>query len=232
MKGRWVGLKEYNINTYKEAVEVIEEIGFLPLAPLIPQYPSLNSITPKEHWHTDTDLDPWLWRVKFAGDGVGAYGKFVKKKSVFISSEMLPFVNVVLGSQLTLEERYHDGLVSREALELFKLIREEEGIDTRLLRAKAGMKEKEKKKTFDHALLELQGLLEIVVSGTKVKTNDLGEKNGWSSTSFETMTYWTSNHDVEELDIDIEEAKLKLKNHFANFCSPDSMKALAKIFKF
>jgi hypothetical protein len=46
------------------------------------------------------------------------------------------------------------------------------------------------------------------------------------------MTYWTSNHDVEELDIDIEEAKLKLKNHFANFCSPDSMKALAKIFKF
>jgi hypothetical protein len=152
-------------------------------------------------------LDPWLWRVIFPADGVAAYGKFVKKKSVLISRELLPLIRIVLGSKDSLRKRYDDGLVSREALELFSLISEEEGIDTRVLRAKAGMKEKEKKKTFDNGLLELQGSLEIVVSGTKEKTNGMGEKNGWSSTSFETMEHWTFNNKIEHINIEQEEAK-------------------------
>lgn len=225
-------MKDYKIQTYEEAVAVIKEIGFLPLAPLIPNYPSLGSITLKENWHSDSEFDPWLWRTHFSVDGVAAYGKFVKKKSVFISSELLPLVRAVLGSVYSVKKRYADGLMSREAVELFTLISEEEGIDTRILRAKAGMKEKEKKKAFDNALLELQGSMDIVVSGTKEKTNDLGEKNGWSSTSFETMTYWAENHDIAQTEITPEDAKIMLKDHFGSFSSSEAMKALAKIFKF
>ncbi|CAM3829459.1 hypothetical protein GCM10009865_05710 [Aeromicrobium ponti] len=33
---------EYNVKTYEEAINVIEEVGILPLAPLIPDFPSLN----------------------------------------------------------------------------------------------------------------------------------------------------------------------------------------------
>lgn len=225
-------MKEYKIQTYEEAVAVIKEIGFLPLAPLIPNYPSLGSMTMHEHWHSDSEFDPWLWRTRFSADGVAAYGKFVKKKSVFISSELLPLARAVLGSEQSVKQRYADGLMSREALELFTLISEEEGIDTRVLRSKAGMKEKEKKKAFDNGLLELQGSMDIVVSGTKEKTNSLGEKNGWSSTSFETITYWIENHNIAQKEITQEEAKMLLKDHFGNFCSPESLKTLAKIFKF
>lgn len=144
-------MKQYQIETYEEATQVIKELGILPLATLIPNYPSLDSITSKENWHTGSDVDPWLWRAMFPADGVAAYGKFLKKKSILISKEVLPLIRAVLGSLDSIEKRYSDGLVSRDALELFKLIREEEGIDTRVLRVKAGMKDKDKKKAFDLA---------------------------------------------------------------------------------
>jgi hypothetical protein len=225
-------VKTFKIRTYKEAIEVIEEIGLLPLAQLIPDYASLDSITPKENWHTGSELDPWLWRAEFPVEGVAAYGKFIKKKSVLISRKLLPYVKVVLGSSHSLEKRYVDGLVSREALELYRLINAEPGIDTRLLRAKAGMKDKEKKKTFDNGLLELQGSMDIVVSGTKAKTNEMGEKNGWSSTSFETLDHWANGNHVLMMDINVDEAKMELKGHFARSCSLESIKALGKILKF
>jgi hypothetical protein len=225
-------VKNNIIHTYEEATQVIKEMGFLPLAQLIPGYPSLDSMTAKEQWHTSTEFDPWLWRAQFPVDGAAAYGKFVKKKSVLISSELLPLVKAVLGSRRTLKERYQDGLVSREALELFELIRENEGIDKRVLRVQAGMKEKEKKKSFDNALLELQGSMDIVVAGTKAKTNDQGEKNGWSSTAFETMEHWCANNRIDETPFEVEDAKMMLKDHFASFCSEETMKAFAKIFKF
>ena len=227
-----VGLVDYQIGTYEDALEVIKEVGLLPLSPLIPNYPSLDSITSKEHWYSGSDLDPWLWRAQFPVDGVAAYGKFIKKKSVLISRQLLPLVNVVLGSKESVAERYHDGLVSREAFEIYTLISEEEGIDTRVLRAKAGMKNKEKKKPFDHALLELQGSMDIVVAGTKEKTNVSGERNGWSSTSFETLDYWSENNQVDLKDMEMGEAKGALKNHFIKIGSPESLKALGKIFKF
>jgi hypothetical protein len=223
-------MKDYKVHTYEEAINVIREIGFLPLAKLIPNYPSLDSITAKEHWYTGSELDPWLWRAKFPGDGSAAYGKFVKKKSVLLSTELLPFIRAILGSPLSVENRYQDGLMSREAVELFALIKENEGIDTRVLRVEAGMKDKEKKKLFDNALLELQGSIDIVVSGTKAKTNDAGEKNGWSSTSFETMKYWAKNHRIDEVLIEKEDAKLKVRDHFASICSNEAMKAFNKIF--
>ncbi|MDR7240609.1 AlkZ-related protein [Neobacillus drentensis] len=222
---------DYKISTYEEAVQVIKEVGLLPLSPLIPHYPSLDSITSKEQWYSGSDDDPWMWRARFPVDGVAAYGKFIKKKSVLISCELLPFVRAILGSKDTVAKRFNDGLVSREAMELFRLISEEEGIDTRVLRTKAGMKDKEKKKPFDNALLELQGSMDIVVSGTKEKTNVSGEKDGWSSTSFETLTYWSENNQVEQRKIEMDEAKQELKNHFAKICGLESMKTLEKIFK-
>lgn len=78
--------------TYEEAVQRIQSIGMLPLAPLFAEYPSLSSLTPKEHWHKDDERDPWLWRSRLAEEGIAAYGKFVKRK------RFLYRVNTSLGS--------------------------------------------------------------------------------------------------------------------------------------
>ena len=136
---------DYKVKTYEEAIKVIEEIGILPLAPLLPDFPSLNSITSQDSWHSDTEFDPWIWRTKFSSDGVAGYGKFIKKKSILVSRQLLPYVKKVLGHDESVEERYFNGNVSKEAFNLYKIIREEEGIDTRALRIKAELKEKDTK---------------------------------------------------------------------------------------
>ncbi|MCU9614818.1 hypothetical protein OEV98_14840 [Caldibacillus lycopersici] len=220
---------EQKIKTYEEAINFIEEIGLLPLAPLVPDFPSLNSITSTEHWYTDTEFDPWMWRTKFSADGVAGYGKFLKKKSVLISRRLLPYVKKVLGHSESMEERYYNGVVSKDAFTVYEIIKNEAGIDTRALREKAGLKEKENKKRFDNALLELQGTMDIVISGIQVKTNAEGEKNGWSSTSFETYESWEKRNKVEAPEINEEEAKSYLKAHFLKVASNESIKKIEKI---
>lgn len=222
---------EFKVKTYQEAIDVIEEVGLLPLSTLIPDYPSLNSITLSEHWYSDTEFDPWIWRTKFSSDGVAGYGKFIKKKSVLVSRQLLPYVKSFLGSNYSVEERYSNGNISKEALEIYKLIGKEEGIDTRALRVKVGLKESHKKRIFENALLELQGAMDIVISGIQVKKNVDGEKNGWNSTSYETYDSWSSRNKIETFEQDREEAKKIIMNHFSSFCSNEIVKKLEKIFK-
>jgi hypothetical protein len=227
------GLKpmvDIKIRTYDEAIKVIKEVGFLPLSPLLPDYPSLNSITNEESWHTDTEFDPWIWRTRFSVDGVAAYGKFIKKKSVLISRELLPYVKIVLGSDLSIEERYFAGNLSKGANEIYQIIKEEEGIDTRLVRTKAGLKHKDQKKDFENALAELQGSMDIVISDIQLKTDEFGEKNGWSSTAFETYDNWAVRKNIEAINMDREQAKQYLIHHFTSFCSKETLKKLEKIF--
>ena len=108
----------------------------------------------------------------------------MKKKSVLVSRRLLPYVKMVLGFNDTVEERYYNGNVSKEALHLFRIIHLDEGIDTRALRTKADMREKEKKKIFENALVELQGSMDIVISGIQEKTD--------ANTIMKTLTVMTS----------------------------------------
>ncbi|WP_277585108.1 AlkZ-related protein [Psychrobacillus antarcticus] len=221
---------DYKAKTYEDAIKVIEELGLLPLASLIPGYPSLNSITIQENWHSDTEFDPWIWRTKFSSDGVAGYGKFIKKKSILVSRQLLPYIKLVLGHNESVEERYFNGNISKEALSLYKIINQEAGIDTRALRVKAGLKEKEKKKEFENALLDLQGTMDIVISGIHERRNVDGEKNGWSSTSFETYDSWTSRNKIAVIDMKREDAKKYLLAHFSKVCSNESLTRFEKIF--
>ncbi|MFT4417312.1 hypothetical protein ACLM5H_26150 [Fredinandcohnia humi] len=221
---------KYEVKTYEEAISIIEEVGLLPLAPLIPDFPSLNTVTLPESWHSETEFDPWIWRTKFSVDGIAGYGKFIKKKSILISRELLPYVKRVLGSTDSVEDRYFNGNITKEAFEIYKIISQEAGIDTRTLRIRAGLKESDKKRIFENALLELQGSMDIVISGIQEKVNEVGDKNGWSSTAFETYDSWVRRNGIEILKIDREEAKKYLTNHFKNVCSDDSRKKFEKIF--
>lgn len=74
------GYEEGSVTTFEETAEIIAKLGILPLATLIPEHPSLNGLTKPENWHTGSELDPWSWRVRFPGEGLAGYGKFVKKK--------------------------------------------------------------------------------------------------------------------------------------------------------
>ncbi|WP_342600758.1 hypothetical protein MHB48_06850 [Psychrobacillus sp. FSL H8-0483] len=220
---------EYKVKTYEEAIKVVEEIGLLPLAPLIPGFPSLNSITSLDSWHSDTEFDPWIWRTKFPADGIAGYGKFMKNKSILVSLKLLPYVKKVLGYTESVKDRYVDGMVSKEAFTIYKLIIQEEGIDTRVLRKKSGLTHKDQKKIFENALLELQGTMDIVISGIQEKKNIEGETNGWNSTAFETYDSWASRNKIERIEMEKEAARDYLLDHFINVSSEESVKSLRKI---
>ncbi|MFS0869786.1 hypothetical protein [Paenibacillus xylanilyticus] len=195
------------IVTYEEAVQRIQFLGLLPLAPLFPDFPSLSSLTPRENWHTDTDLDPWLWRSRLAEDGVAAYGKFVKKKALLISREYFPWVHRLLSDSRTIQEQYDAGLLSRDAFKLYERIEEQEGIDGRALRTQAGFGAKEDKKAFDQGLLDLQSSTAIVISGTKEKEGLAEGKVAWNSSSYETAGHWMSRQGIERFEGSIPEAR-------------------------
>ncbi|QUL58265.1 hypothetical protein KDC22_17915 [Paenibacillus tritici] len=216
--------------------EVVGRLGIVPLASLIPEHPSVNGLTLAENWHTDTELDPWGWRVRFPGEGLAGYGKFIKKKAVLVSRGWLPAYLAAAGPQRSLEERYESGLATREALTLLQIIRAKEGIETRQLRSMADqlrsmadMKAKEKKTAFDNAVTELQGSMDIVISGVKQRLNADGEPNGWNSTSFETAGHWMKEAGIQPFEGTREEAVAWLRSGMDGSWAPEAIAWISKV---
>src|SRR6266487_3728476 len=129
-EGSW-GLSHPIVNTYEEACHVVEHLGILPLSSFIPGHPSLVSITQDAAWHTGTGTDPWLWRDRFAGEGLAAYGRFLANKPLLISREMFPLMRCLLAAPEMVEERYAAGVLARSATQIYECIKENEGIDVR-----------------------------------------------------------------------------------------------------
>ncbi len=219
------------IERYEDAIEAIKEIGILPLSPLYPDYPSLESLTNKADWYTESERDPWLWRARFPADGVAAYGKFLKKKSILISSELVPAMRAVIGHTAGALQRYADGLISTTAKDLYRLIEENPGIETRALRKLSGLSATEQKKGYDLAITELQAGMDIVVSGVKQRLNDNGDKNGWNSTSFETAEHWMGTHRIEASPTDRGVAERHIQDWLQARCSEATMKSFVKLLR-
>jgi hypothetical protein len=80
------------IHTVDEAIEYINQIGFLPLFKNdIPGF-SLEERTVVDYWWSgNPNKDPWEWREIIARSGEIAYGKFFDKKAGFISKEWFPY---------------------------------------------------------------------------------------------------------------------------------------------
>ncbi|KMQ32165.1 AlkZ-related protein [Bacillus cereus] len=224
-------MKTYSniILNYQEACDYIHEIGILPLSSCIPDYPSLESVTSKHLWYTGAKNDPWEWRKHFAIDGVAAYGKFIKKKSFIVSVRIFPFVKRILGDTRSMEERYSMGLITKDAVNIYNTIVKNPGIETRELKAVLNMNNKESKRTFDKAMVELQGFSDIVIPGFVKKLGDNGEEKGWNSTSYMAAESWMNDKNIPIL-IEYEEAKDQLLSHFEKVCSEKAKKTFLKSF--
>jgi hypothetical protein len=115
---------------------------------------------------------------------------------------------------------------------LYSWIENDPGIETRALRAQSGLKATELKKQYDQAITDLQSSMDIVISGVRERFNNNGDKNGWNSTSFETMNHWMKHNNLDVDPIEMQEAKQYLKQWLSSRCNPEAMKFLGKIFSF
>ncbi|MDQ0115669.1 AlkZ-related protein [Paenibacillus harenae] len=187
--------------TYEEFVEQVNRYRIFPFSDLVAEYPSLTAAAADNEWHTGTELDPWLWRIRIVKDGYAAYGKFFGTKASFVHVDAFPLVKVLLSGGTTVEARYRDGLLSTHAYKLYELIREAGNIDSRQLRKAAKLDAKEQKKEYESALVQLQNFGDIVITGAKESDHD----GGWSSMCYETSDYWLEQLE-QRPDNDIPEA--------------------------
>ena len=199
-----------NVNTFEEACEVIEHLGILPLSSFIPDHPSLVSITEDDAWHTGMDTDPWLWRDRFAGEGVSAYGRFLAGKPVLISRQIFALVKCVLSPSEKVADRYAAGNLARSAIKIYECIRKNDGIDVKRLRMLTVMQQTSDKRAFDRSLTDLQSTTDIVISGISERLNVHGNKSGWNSTCYMLADRWMERYGIAPVLFSREEAKTKL----------------------
>jgi hypothetical protein len=219
---------ESKLQTFEQATAFVQKIGILPLSSFIPDYPSLHSETAPIQWHTGLDTDPWLWRDRFAGEGLAAYGRFCAKKPLLVSAELFPLVKNILDDPYTVAERYEDGTISKYTVDVYQAIVNQEGIDVRLLRSHTGLGSKESKSEFDRALIELQSTADIVIAGISDRLGANGVKSGWNSTCYMTAEHWMELHGMEKNGLPSPEAKAKLRQMLQESCEA---KALAFFYK-
>lgn len=198
------------VNTFKEACDIVEQLGILPLSSFIPGHPSLASITQDNAWHTGMDSDPWLWRDRFAGEGVAAYGRFLAKKPILISVQLFPLVKCALSPSEKVSDRYAAGNLARSATKLYECIRENDGIDVKSLRKLTGMQLTSDKRALDNSLSDLQSTTDIVISGISERLNEHGNKSGWNSTCYMLADSWMEQHGIVPVLCTREEAKANL----------------------
>ena len=208
--GRSRSLSHTIVNTFEEACDVVEYLGILPLSSFIPGHPSLATITQDAAWHTGTDTDPWLWRDRFAGEGVAAYGRFLADKPLLISRELFPLVRCLLAPSETVSKRYVAGILGKPAVRIYDCIQENEGIDVRTLRMLTGMQHTSDKRAFDRSLTDLQSTADIVISGISERLNEHGNKSGWNSTCYMLADNWMKLHEIAPVLCTREEAKTTL----------------------
>lgn len=195
-----------SVVTYEDACREIGHWGILPLSNCIPDHPSLASITSERSWHTGLEADPWLWRVRFASEGIAAYGRFLLGKPMLISRELFPLLRNFLSPAETVDERYLAGTLARSTVRIYELIEEHGGIDVRSLRKQAGLQDRADKLEFEHALADLQSTAEIVISDISGRLNEYGNKSGWSSICYTLAQHWMEQHQIEEVSLGSEEA--------------------------
>jgi hypothetical protein len=220
MTGEW-GVRD--LSTYEDACSLIQEWGLVPLSGGIPAHPSIDSCTKTEMWHTDREDDPWIWRVRLPSEGMAAYGRLIGNQTLFVGKDVFPLMQAVLRSSASIEARYEDERLSKSAFQLYDLIRDNPGIDTKLLRKLSGMDEKSQKKAYDRALIDLQNTADIVISGVYDPRNKQGVKSGWSSACYMLADDWMSKHGLIRSHADHEQAWDQLLARFANKWSEEAI---------
>lgn len=226
MKSQWSKvLILMNAINYQEFVQWVEKYKIFPFSDFVPEYPSLTAAAANNDWHTGSSTDPWLWRIRIVQDGAAAYGKFFSDKACFIHTDFFPLVRSILSSGKTIDVRYNDGLISRTAYHIYKVLCEHGNIDSRNLRKLTGLDKKENKKEYEKSLIELQNYGDVVITGA-AQQNDADA--GWSSMCYQPSELWLSSIQARSDYAPVEDARNRVKGELSRICSDKSLKFFVK----
>ncbi len=170
---------ELRIRTEAQAIEFLDEVGFsLLFSAKEIELPSLwgaicGADRPVPSHHDDHELGlAWRWKDTLPIAGKVLYGKFLRKKPVFVSLELAPYLYALSPNYGDPAEDYlqdyRDGHLSVEAKQVYEVLLDQGALPTSRLRIDAGLSGKGNASRFDRALAELQMDMRI----TKVAISD------------------------------------------------------------
>ncbi|MDO5339336.1 MAG: hypothetical protein Q4E78_04405 [Eubacteriales bacterium] len=170
------------IHTVEEAIEYINEIGFLPLFKnVIPGFSLEERTVPDYWWCDDPEKDPWLWRAIIAGRHDIVYDKFFDKKAGFISKKWFPVFANYRRDGYDFDALYEDGKAPvRHKKIMDNFI--EDNINNEIyscdLKKMAGFG-KDGEKGFDGAITNLMMQMYLCNCDFRKRINKKGLEYGW-----------------------------------------------------
>jgi hypothetical protein len=167
------------VHSEEEALEFLNDVGLcLLFSARDIELPSLwgalcGEDCPVPNHHDSRELGlAWRWKDSLPVAGKVLYGKFLRKKPVFISLELAPCFYALSPNYGDLREDYmhdyRDGRLSVEAKQVYETLLETGALPTSRLRREAALSGKANANRFDRALAELQMDFRI----TKVAISD------------------------------------------------------------
>lgn len=182
-----------NIEKMEDLVDLVNEIGFLPMfCNPLPGY-SVEECTPPELMFEGKAEGPWEWREELVESKTLIYGKFFGGRTGFISLSWFPdFVNYRRDGY-DFDARWDDGLVNYQDKRLYDLLMEHGSSPAPELRRLAGVK-KGKTNAFETAMARLQMRAYVLPVRCVFARNRQGEKYGYGTTSFDLAERWLGNN--------------------------------------
>ena len=186
--GTWImhGLdwdNPYRIRTYRELINWINEIGFLPLFKNeVEGFSAEEHVSPLCWWTGDAENDPWEWREIIARSGEVVYGKFFGKKTGFVSKEWFPVFANYRRDGYDFDARWDDELANIRNKRIMDCFEgslagdDKEHIGLQL--KKMAVLGKDCYKNFDGMMTELQMQTYLVVKDFRCKRNKHGLEYG------------------------------------------------------
>lgn len=170
----------YRIRSYRELINWINEIGFLPLFKNEIEGFSVEEHVSNQFWWTgDPEQDPWEWREIIARTGEVAYGKFFNKKSGFISLKWFPYFANYRREGYDFDARWEDELASMRSKKIMDQFDMGEEYTGQELKQKAGFG-KGGEKNFNGVITELQMQSYLTIRDFRRKRNKRGAEYGMS----------------------------------------------------
>jgi hypothetical protein len=170
---------DLRVRTEEEALHFLNEVGLsLLLSAKGIELPSLwgalcgeDRRVPASHDDPELGL-AWKWKDTLPVAGKVLYGKFLRKRPVFISLDLAPYFYALSPNYGNPAEDYQqdylDGRLSVEAKQVYEVLLEQGALPTSRLRREAALSGKSNASRFERALTELQMDLRI----TKVAISD------------------------------------------------------------
>lgn len=205
------------LHTVYDAINYINEVGFLPLFKNeIPGFSLEERTVPEYWWSGDAEYDPWEWREIIARRGEVAYGKFFDKKTGFISKKWLPFFVNYRRDGYDFDALWEDGKASAKQKKIMDLYCDDQ-IDAEYysneLKKKAGFG-KGGEKGFDGVITGLQMQMYLCVRDFRQRKNKQGEEYGWPIAIYSTPEHlWGYDYVRSEYKENPIDSAKKIENH-------------------